>query len=47
MKVIGYLLVGLAVMVVMYMVYRRTFLVKPKSKPTQKPHFTLKIEPEI
>lgn len=47
MKAIGYLLIILAIMIVMYVVYRNTFLIKRKSKATHKPHFTLKIEPEI
>lgn len=47
MKAIGYLLIALAIMVVIYGVYRRTFLTKHKTKSEPKPHFTLKIEPEI
>lgn len=47
MKLIGYLLIALTVMVAIYIVYRRTFLTKPKSKLPHHPHFTLKIEPEI
>lgn len=47
MKLIGYLLIALTVIVVVYIGYRRTFLTKPKSKLPPHPHFTLKIEPEI
>lgn len=47
MKGIGYLLITLVIMIVIYMVYRNTFLIKRKSKSAHKPHFTLKIEPEI
>lgn len=45
METIGYLIITLAVMVIIYMVYRYTFLAKPKSTHPHKPHFTLKIEP--
>lgn len=45
MEQIGYLIITLAVMIVIYMVYRHIFLVKPKSKHPHKPHFTLRIEP--
>lgn len=47
MKAVGYLLVTLVIMIVVYAVYRNTFLIKRKPKSTPKSHFTLKIEPEI
>jgi len=49
MKSLIYLLIALGVMIAIYVVYRYTFLVKPKPKHKlpPKPNFTLKIEPEI
>lgn len=44
MSILEYLLVTLGMMTAVYMVYRHTFLKKPKGKHPLKPHFTLKIE---
>lgn len=43
---INLLIIGLAVSVIIYIIYRHTFLKTPKKKMPHKPHFTLKIEPE-
>lgn len=43
---INYLILGLALSAFVYIFYRHTFLKHPKDKSPQKPHFTLKIEPE-
>jgi uncharacterized membrane protein YbhN (UPF0104 family) len=40
------LIVGLGISVVIYIIYRHTFLKTPKKKLPPKPNFTLKIEPE-
>lgn len=42
----SYLLIALSISVVIYGIYRYTFLKNPKKKLPRKPHFTLKIEPE-
>lgn len=47
MEAIGYLTIALVVMVIVYVMYRVIFLAKPKSKHPHKPHFTLKIEPDV
>lgn len=43
---INFLIIGLGISVIIYAVYRHTFLKNPKKKIPPKPHFTLKIEPE-
>jgi hypothetical protein len=43
---LNFLLVGLGISVIIYVLYRHTFLKSPKKKMSHKPHFTLKIEPE-
>lgn len=40
------LMIGLGISLVIYVIYRHTFLKSPKSKMPPKPHFTLKIESE-
>ncbi len=40
----GYLLIALVLTVLVYGIYRHTFLKKPKGKHPFKPHFTLKVE---
>ncbi|GEM_PF-6805483 len=46
MKQIGFLLIALAFMMVLYALYRRYYIDKPKTKtPKHRPNFTLKIEP--
>ncbi len=42
----SFLLIGLGISAVIYILYRHTFLKTPKKKVPRKPHFTLKIEPE-
>lgn len=46
MNNLKFLLIGLGISVIIYVVYRHTFLKSPKKKLPNKPHFTLKIEPE-
>jgi hypothetical protein len=40
------LMIGLGISVVIYVIYRHTFLKSPKNKIPPKPHYTLKIESE-
>ncbi|WP_294896695.1 MULTISPECIES: hypothetical protein [Sulfuricurvum] len=42
----SFLIIGLGISFIVYIVYRHTFLKTPKKKLPRKPHFTLKIEPE-
>lgn len=42
----GLLILGFGISVVVYIIYRHTFLKTPKKKVPPKPHFTLKIESE-
>jgi len=44
MGTLFYLLSALAVMIIVYVLYRHTFLKRPKPKHPFRPHFTLKIE---
>lgn len=46
MNKLGILLFTLGISLLVYVIYRFTFLKHPKKKMPQKPHFTLKIEPE-
>jgi hypothetical protein len=46
MSIIQYMLIGLGISIVLYGIYRQTFLKNPKKTKIQKPHFTLKIETE-
>jgi hypothetical protein len=46
MSMMSYLLIVLGLSVVMYSIYRYTFLKKPKNDLQKKPPFTLKIETE-
>jgi len=46
MSIMSYLLIVLGLSVLLYSVYRHTFLKKPKNDLPKKPHFTLKIETE-
>jgi hypothetical protein len=43
---INFLFIGLGLSVVIYIIYRHTFLKTPKKKMPHKPHFTLKVESE-
>ena len=46
MNKLGMLLFALGISLLVYVIYRFTFLKNPKKKRPQKPHFTLKIESE-
>jgi len=43
---LNFLIIGLGISVIIYLIYRHTFLKHPKKKMPNKPHFTLKIESE-
>ncbi|ADR33661.1 hypothetical protein Sulku_0998 [Sulfuricurvum kujiense DSM 16994] len=43
---INFLIIGLGISVIIYLIYRHTFLKQPKKKMPHKPHFTLKVESE-
>ncbi len=46
MSIMQYMLIGLGISIVVYGIYRQTFLKNPKKIKPHKPHFTLKIETE-
>ena len=43
---VNYLLIALGISTFVYVLYRYFFLKNPKNNLSNKPHFTLKIEPE-
>lgn len=46
MSIMSYMLIGLGISIMVYGVYRQTFLKNPKKNVPHKPSFTLKIETE-
>lgn len=46
MSIMQYMLIGLGLSIIVYGIYRQTFLKNPKKTKPQKPNFTLKIETE-